>query len=551
MFGLFAKKKAPLPAPEEVAVAPARIAAVLARRPATIPAGRKTFTAAALEAANAPPPELDETPPAPISAQAEPKAAHAEPKLAPQEAKLVSPEPQAEALPRKKHSQEQSAPAIATQSVQIESEPARAALQSAKPASLTPKEPARDPAVAPEGSASAKGTHKPGGFLTRVVIPRGAFEAAKEPGEGYRLPLAVVDFVNDVMTAGAYAYYEMPERAAGLYFADYYLAQTNNGGHGQFLRNTQAPYVFDYAARGLADMGAQEHLALFEEALALQKAHPEQFVKAHDFDMPRPPTLEDVDRRFFALQEKTPLVDLEATWIASWPELDRVEDEAYPGLIEQMGALNPKREARAKMLALDALRVQLHERFLLALAVTCGSITEPKLELGRGRDREIEGVVQPAFDVRTVLGPRWFTWDGARGRLHEVIEHSPKPSLENVTWETVTAWRPPEAGPLLTEVDTATVDQFGDVAMKQGVADAAHLLLTQLGWRTDAQLTAWSCEGAQSLWLVAVPDKDIFVIAVDAAGAALMPFEQDAVSMVRVTRAEIEAHIAEIDASRP
>src|SRR5262245_18231912 len=107
-------------------------------------------------------------------------------------------------------------------------------------------------------------------LLETVIVPRSMMERARQPGQEHVLVKAVVDFVNAMMSLGLYTRFEIPAKAVQAYHADYYLAQVNNGGHGQFISNCRDNLRFavpDIRA-GLGGMKADTHLPIFEELAA-------------------------------------------------------------------------------------------------------------------------------------------------------------------------------------------------------------------------------------------------------------------------------------------
>ncbi|QLP98656.1 MAG: DUF4375 domain-containing protein [Rhodoblastus sp.] len=161
-----------------------------------------------------------------------------------------------------------------------------------------------------------------------TLVSRTAYERAGEPKEAWRLVLDVVDHVN-ALREGLFHVDEIPRRAWGVYFADYYLAQVRNGGHSQYIHNARDLAAMSRSALdALDEMGAEALAAILREMLDWARAHPEEAGRQNGFEV-RAPALDALDARFYAVNDGAPMSVASARWIAGWPDLKVIEDAGW------------------------------------------------------------------------------------------------------------------------------------------------------------------------------------------------------------------------------
>lgn len=123
----------------------------------------------------------------------------------------------------------------------------------------------------------------------------------------YALPQALVDIVNQLTGPGEYLREELPVEAFWSYHTDYYLAQVNNGGHGQFARNSGWTDAVNADIRnGLRAMTLSSTEEIFSEFERFARNEPTRFTVARedggfgDID----PVIADLDARFFSNRQQ-------------------------------------------------------------------------------------------------------------------------------------------------------------------------------------------------------------------------------------------------------
>jgi Domain of unknown function (DUF4375) len=393
------------------------------------------------------------------------------------------------------------------------------------------------------------------GRMTTVVVRREDRDAANQPGNGQLLVSAIVGYVNDIQRSGVYGRHELLPALMQAYHADYYLAQVDNGGHSQFIGNTgaiQLPITGADALAGLEAMGAHAQHQILAEMMAWVKANPQEAAAQNGFSV-RAPSLDQLDNRFCEAEGQTPISELSAKWISSWPQLRVVTADQYAGEIERLAQLNPYLEARRIWYSVQQLRFQMTDPLKITIAAACGAVKphpELKLAVHAGSNMEIEGQMCKAFGLHTDRGLRLCVFEDAGGRLYEYIESTPFP--ESPTPENLKNYRPPVVGRRLSTVGADRIRQFVDIAENLFCAEAIDLLLRKGGFDSNAVVTAWELVDSSASWILAT-GKDRFAAVVFAQGAVLT--KPDTTPLLRVSRAEIDHHASQVtiaqDTMRP
>lgn len=180
--------------------------------------------------------------------------------------------------------------------------------------------------------------------VTEIIVPQSAYEAE----ETYALPGAVVDYVNHLLHAAFYERGEVPVEALWSYNVDYYLAQVNNGGHGQFVSNSgwMAAMREDITA-GLAAMRATDAAEIFAELQRFALEEPARFAQAAEGGGfgEADPVIAGLDDRFFAGPSAT-IAAANGAWLRSLPHLRVVADGEHRATLDALTDANPAAAAR-------------------------------------------------------------------------------------------------------------------------------------------------------------------------------------------------------------
>jgi hypothetical protein len=372
------------------------------------------------------------------------------------------------------------------------------------------------------------------GRLATIVIPRDAIEGAQEPDKA--VTKAVVDYVNDIQRAGVYPRHEMPPVAMQAYHADYYLAQVNNGGHSQFIRNTgiaMLPTTAGDALAALHAMGAGAQHQILIEMLAWVKANLEEAAKQNGFSAGAD-VLKALDDRFQAAEREKPVAPRAARWIASWPGLRAVGREQYQAEINRLAQLNPHLARRRVWQSVQQLRFQMTDQLQITIAAACGAVKpapEVKLGVRSGVNVEIEGQKCVAFGVGTDKGTRLCVYEKARGRLYELDSNAGRVA----------------AGARLSTVGADRIQQFANAADQLLAPEALVCLLWKARLDPKAMVTAWDVVDDAMTWIVATGQTRA-AAAVARTGAMLT--KPDQTPIASVSREEMERIATEAAAGR-
>ncbi|TIX51465.1 DMP19 family protein [Alteraurantiacibacter aquimixticola] len=182
--------------------------------------------------------------------------------------------------------------------------------------------------------------------LPVIIIPQSARDSEKD----YALPSAVVDYVNYVLRTAMFERTEIPPEAMQAYHVDYYIAQVNNGGHSQYVGNSGwHQYQIDDIRAGLAKLGIDDAIELYEDLCAFADSHPEEFRKGMDargFGK-FPEFFKKADKVFYdGLGDK--LMKANRDWIASLDCLLVLPDSEIGEKMKGLSERNPLFEQRKR-----------------------------------------------------------------------------------------------------------------------------------------------------------------------------------------------------------
>ena len=174
-------------------------------------------------------------------------------------------------------------------------------------------------------------------------------------GDPYTLAQDVVDFVNHATRETMFRRDELPQEALRAFHVDYYIAQVNNGGHGQFAHNSRwdEPVLRDIG-EGLAAIGVADAIEIFKSFRTYAVLEPARFRRTlegagfGEID----PFVEKLDQRFYAGVGEA-LAQALRQWIASRPSLRPLDDTHYREAMRDLLAHNPEHAARRIAIAAE------------------------------------------------------------------------------------------------------------------------------------------------------------------------------------------------------
>jgi len=372
-----------------------------------------------------------------------------------------------------------------------------------------------------------------GGRLTGAVVSKLSID-----GITWGIPAAIVEFTNHIRAAAQYANHELPREVLGIYYADYYLAQVNNGGHSQYVGNSGKGLAanIDYALQGLETIGAEEQYRTLAGLKAWITANPEEAAAQNGFSI-RAPELETLDARFFDAEKRASITDLAARWITSWPNLETIDDKRYGERLRALAGLNPNFDIRRIWRASEQNRFNLTDKLQITVAVACGAVEpEPdvKIRINAGRYTELNGQSVVEWGVTTDKGLRYAIVHDNGGTLRETVpDASPKSRART-------------AGRQIASVSAQMVRKFVDAAERSNAGVSIDLVMQRAGYVTSEvghpALTAWKLESDRAIFIAHIEPRNL-IIRTAADGAALL--DAAGAATLTVTKDEIAAHQAQ------
>ena len=374
---------------------------------------------------------------------------------------------------------------------------------------------------------------------TQVIVRRSAVEAVRADPGAHDLVHAVVDFVNSMLGHGCYGRDEISQKALQVYHADYYLAQVNNGGHSQFIRNCggNAPFIWADASAGLEAMGAANHADLLARMIEWAETHPEEAAGQTGFDGGRAGALDELDTAFYAAEKETPMIRLSTRWILGWPELCITEDADFHQAVDCLAFLNPMRGERMIANRVRSFEHQINNwlHAAIGMAATAAPETEVRLHIGGGAMMNVEGEQAMVWSLQTNKGRRFARVTDAGAQLFECVEadNPPMPDigdtegmLKAVKDGRMAMFKPPLVGPCLSCVEAEQIAEAIQYGNRFNAAAAFDMMLRKMG--DESESVPVSAIGASRdddgivtvRWIIATADQP-FVALVTARGTKL------------------------------
>lgn len=221
----------------------------------------------------------------------------------------------------------------------------------------------------------------------------------------------IFDFVNLMSQVGRYDLSEIPAVAMQSYHADYYFAQVYNGGHAQFVGNAGANIerILSDIDIGLLAMGAVQHHEVFSKLLRWIADNPAEVAKQTGFNGGISAELQELDTAYFSLSDKEPLSSLNASWVASLPIVEFVEDTRWRHLMRETALMNPKKKARDTSIRIAKLNKLFSDptQLSLGMAVTSMEKTETIIALGGAFPMDANGKQEMIWTLSTTRGNRF------------------------------------------------------------------------------------------------------------------------------------------------
>jgi Domain of unknown function (DUF4375) len=392
-----------------------------------------------------------------------------------------------------------------------------------------------------------------------VLVRQSAIKASKVKGEEYELALAVMEYVNALTIDGCYRSNELPPETVHAVGAERYLGEVNNGGHRQFVLNSGADYLLKSrdALSGLVGMGATEHAALLTAMMDWTAQNSELLAKSQEDFGPSPDFIDELDMKFYKLEERAPMAVLSSKWISTWVNLKAVDDSHYEAEIQQLIASHPEHKSRLITKRVNNLDNQMTDRLLVSmgLAATHCDAPEMLLRITAGFYSRLVQEKRMAWCVETTHGWRHGVVSESGVAFYEDnkdVDHETEieDEIADMTGEDEGRKLPEFAGVYLgrklSEVSADQITQVANAAHRFDTSAALDLLLRKLGIEDQSvaasalYVTSLDNHSDSSRWVACVGDRFFTLHAVDS-GARLAESEVPE-SLVEVSRAEIRLH---------
>ncbi|RUW95189.1 DUF4375 domain-containing protein [bacterium M00.F.Ca.ET.141.01.1.1] len=319
-------------------------------------------------------------------------------------------------------------------------------------------------------------------FLLPVIVPRSIVDEANE--EPFEVVFAVEKFIHSMVSEGLYRKWEINPKAMQVSHADLYSAEVKNGGHSQFIHNAGEEFdaMVANARAALTAIGAKGQLAALEKMSTWVADHPDEAEEQTGFEGGRDDFLDTLDHAFYDADEASPMIELLARWIVSWPDLRVVEDETFDEAILQLAMANPRREPRLLHQSIAELVGQMISARNVGVSLACANATPPevRLLLGMARMLDVDGEKQLVFQLRTNSNePRLCVATGSHAAFYECIPPE-APAIIRPGENLFTAGAP-RVGRRLGYADGQMVAKVIELAEEYHAPVAVDLLLRKIG----------------------------------------------------------------------
>jgi hypothetical protein len=304
-----------------------------------------------------------------------------------------------------------------------------------------------------------------------ILVRQGAFSNEDDK----EIVSALIDeYVNPLIKEGYYSHSELPPNAMRSYHVDYYLAQVANGGHWQFMRNGNCRHhMLNNIEEGLAAIGLEPYIAVFDEFVEFLASDPQRAARAvESYPRKKDPTLEDLDKRFFALDCYKTLMPANGRWLKSLPELKVIPDADFDATIRKLIAANLGGKARKIAIDRPKLANKLQDAVEVAAQLLAHKINADSVGVGYGdpMGRTPDGRSGTAWTLRIGFGDyRIFVLDDAA-------------YLYSRTWPMKPSFTLSSAGPAV-DIEEPPWDEMARIPIAlveeaKAIAENGHVLAT-------------------------------------------------------------------------
>ncbi|TIV84995.1 MAG: DUF4375 domain-containing protein [Mesorhizobium sp.] len=349
---------------------------------------------------------------------------------------------------------------------------------------------------------------------------------------------------------------EINPKALQVFHADQYSLEVKNGGHSQFIHNagSEIDAMIANARVGLSACGAKGQLATLEKMSAWIAKHPEEAAKQTGFEGGRDDFLDTLDDAFYEADDAMPMEDLIARWIASWPDLQIVDDDNYDDAIDRLVLSNPQREARLLHDSVGKLVRQMLSQREVGAGLACATISPSEIKLGFGMARmlDIEGEKQMVFQLRTDAEElRLCASTKTHVAVYEYVAPEDPPVMR--PGDNPLGANAPRVGTLLGRAVQSEIETAIQLSEQNHAPVAVDLLLRKAGFDplgaiVSANSVAQTAEGPVVNWVVLASDRTF--LSLSSPNSSVLLCGEDYEKLAEATMLELGAHFDRSAAAR-
>ncbi|QND65555.1 DMP19 family protein [Mesorhizobium loti] len=379
-----------------------------------------------------------------------------------------------------------------------------------------------------------------------VVVSRSKAEEVGE--EPFDLVFAVMQFATTMVSKGLYRYPEINPKAMQVYHAHWYSSEIKNGGHSQFIHNAgqEIDAMIANARAGLTASGAKGQLATLEKMSAWVAEHPDKAAEQTGFEGGRDDFLDTLDDAFYDADKAVPMDNLLARWIASWPDLQIVDDDDYDDAINQLATANPQREGRLLHKSVGDLVGQMLGRRDVGAGLACAKISPPEIKLAFGMARvlTVDGQKQMVSQLRTSSKElRLCVATETHVAVYEQIAPEDPPVVRS--GENPFGANAPRVGIRLGRAEDSEISTVIELVERYHAPVAVDLLLRKVGFdpaeaAVSANSVVQTAEGPIVNWVVLAPGQ-AFLFVSSPSGSVLLRGIDDK-KLAEATMSELDEH---------
>jgi len=380
-----------------------------------------------------------------------------------------------------------------------------------------------------------------------VVVSRPKAEEAGE--QPFGLVFAVMQFATTMVSKGLYRYPEINPKAMQVYHAHWYSSEVKNGGHSQFIHNAghEIGTMIANARAGLTASGAKGQLATLEKMSAWVAEHPDKAAKQTGFEGGRDDFLDTLDDAFYDAEEAAPMLNLLARWIASWPDLQVVDDDDYDDAINRLAMANPQREGRLLHKSVGDLVRQMLGRRDVGAGLACAKISPPEIKgaFGMARVLTVDGKKQMVSQLRTSAKElRLCVATETHVAVYEQI--APEDPLVSRSGENPFGANAPRVGIRLGRAEDSEISTVIDLAERYHAPVAVDLLLRKAGFdpaeaAVSANSIVQTAERPIVYWVAVLASGQAFLFVSSPNGSVLLRGKDDK-KLAEATLSELDEH---------